>query len=341
MKNFLPFIFVSLTLCAQKPDVYFTKNITSETIVEMFKTLNVTLTGKVGLKVHSGEPNGPYFLRPEFLQPIYDYTQGTFLECNVAYPSPRLNTTNHTQVLKDNGWLDNDRRFVIMDSEPAEDISFNLTNYNKINITFAGSRLNDYDSCIVLSHFKGHGMGGFGGALKQLSIGFASTKGKTWIHTAGASGDYREFFNKTASQENFTDSMADAASAIVNYFKSKGNIVYINVLANISLACDCAGVEAPAPEIKDIGILASTDPVAIDQACLDLIKKTNEKGTRPFLDQVAQKLGENTIKKAEALRVGSTDYNFINLDGDEPNSGSGDYISLPFSIILLIIFMFV
>ena len=208
--------------------------------------------------------------------------QGTFIEGNVAYTSQRLNNSTHKEVLRTNGWYDNDRRIEILDEDPAQDISFTLENYNKINITYAGKNLEKYDSCVVLSHLKGHGMGGFGGALKQLSIGFASTQGKTWIHTAGVSRDYRDFNKKRASKKDFTDSMADAASAIVKYFKSKGDIVYINVVANISLSCDCAGTSAPPPKINDIGILASTDPVALDTACLDLIKKQVKKELSHF-----------------------------------------------------------
>ena len=203
-----------------------------------------------------------------------------------------------------------------MDEDSSQDISFNVDPYNKINVTYAGKNLLNYDSCVVLSHFKGHGMGGYGGALKQLSIGFASTQGKTWIHTAGASLDYKQLFPQRASDEDFTASMADAASAIVKYFKSKGDIVYINVMVNISLSCDCAGKSAPAPKIRDIGILASTDPVALDMACLDLIKATSEEGTQEFLDQVARLDGENTIYKAEALGIGTTKYNLINIDED-------------------------
>ena len=226
-----------------------------------------------------------------------------------------------------------------MDEEPEKDILFNITNHNKINITYAGKHLEDYDSCIVLSHFKGHQMGGFGGALQQLSIGFASRQGKAWIHTAGASLNYNDTFRLNTSQLDFTDSMADAASAIVDYFKSKGDIVFINVSANISLLCDCAGLSAPKPKINNIGILASTDPVAIDQACYDLIKKTNEEGTKPFLDQVERLLGLNTIQKAEALRVGNTKYNLINIDGDDNNPGA--FIAWNFSLILLMLLMFI
>jgi uncharacterized Fe-S center protein len=221
-----------------------------------------------------------------------------------------------------------------MDENPDEDKEFYLKNYVQINNTFAGRHIELYDSCVVLSHFKGHQMGGFGGALKQLSIGFASRRGKTWIHTAGKTENYKEIFNNIAPQENFTNAMADAASAIVNYFKDKGKIVYINVLANISIACDCAGTSAPEPEIKDIGILASTDPVAIDTACLDLIKKTKENGTQPFIDQVNNLLGENTINMAEKLGIGTKKYNLIDIDN------SGKIISLTFNLLLLVFLLF-
>ena len=307
-------------------------------MVEMFDKLNIKLTGNVGLKVHSGEPNGPYFLRPNFLQKIYDYTNGTFLECNVAYGGKRLNTDTHLETLRTNGWLENGRKFDIMDENPEEDINFNLEHFNMINITYAGKNLEKYDSCVVLSHFKGHGSGGFGGALKQLSIGFASRQGKTWIHTAGQSLDYTEMRTKRANQLNFTASMADAASAIVKYFKKKGEIAYLNVLVNISLSCDCAGQNAPTPQISNIGIMASTDPVAIDQACLDMIKNTHDNGTEAFLDQVAKKEGENTIKLAEQLGIGTRQYNLIDVDGDKNN---GQFVYSHLSIILLVLILFV
>ena len=332
MKYLLFFLF-SFILCEEKPTVYFTKTISPNAMVKMFEKLDVKLTGKVGLKVHSGEPNGPYFLRPDFLQPIYDHTKGTFLECNVAYTSERLTTEKHEKVLQDNGWKDNNRRFEIMDAE--EDTAFELENYNILNITYAGKKLLDYDSCLVLSHFKGHGMGGFGGALKQLSIGFGSTKGKTWIHTAGKSTDYNELFIKKASQENFTASMADAASVIDNYFRKKGGITYVSVLANISIDCDCAGKKAKPPQIKDIGILASTDPVAIDQACLDLVKKTNETGTEAFLERVADRMGENTITSAVKLGMGKKEYKLVTVDIPDAS------IYLKMNLLLLLLFMFV
>ena len=300
----LVFLFLlTLINCAEKANVYFTKMITPERMVDIFKKLDTKLTGNVGLKVHSGEPGGLYFLKPDFLPKIYDYIKGTFLECNTAYSSQRTESETHLEVLRGNCWFDNGRKIDLMDENPDEDIEFELNRFIQINNTFAGKHLELYDSCVVLSHFKGHQMGGFGGALKQLSIGFASRKGKAWIHSAGRELDYHKGISGKATQVEFTNAMADAASAIVKYFKEKGEIVYINVLANISLACDCAGTRAPIPEIKDIGILASTDPVAIDTTCLDLIKKTNEKGTQAFLDQVDNKVGENTINMTEKLGI--------------------------------------
>ena len=313
-------LFLLFVITSQKSDVYFTKEISSKKIVEMFKKLNVKLTGNVALKVHSGEQGGPYFLRPDFLQDIYDYTNGTFVECNTAYAAYRHSTEIHKETLQVNGWLDNNRRTVIMDEDPEKDWKISIPNHSMIPENIVGEHLKDFNSCLVLAHFKGHSMGGFGGALKQLSIGFGSQAGKTWIHTAGVTTNWTELFVKIANQENFTSAMADAASSIVNYFRNKGGIVFINVLVNISKSCDCAGASAPPPRIHDMGILASTDPVAIDRACFDMIKKSNDDGTEEWLAQSNTLLGENTIKVAEELGIGTQDYNLINVDESEEES---------------------
>ena len=312
LKTILPLFLIVHSF--QKSDVYFTKEITSHKLVEMFQKLNLNLKGNIGLKVHSGEPNGLYFLKPDFLQEIYDYTKGTFIECNTAYSSKRSNTENHKQLLEQNGWTKNNRRAVIMDENPDDDIELKVKNPQKISKNYVGGKIKDFDSCIVLSHFKGHQMGGFGGALKQLSIGFASQKGKTVIHTAGQNTDWHYTFIRAANQEDFTASTADAASTIMDYFP-QGQIAFVTVLANISTSCDCAGASAPAPKIHDIGILASTDPVAIDKACLDLIKSNVDTGTDSLLNQINRLKGENTIIVAEKIGVGSQDYNLINVDG--------------------------
>ena len=328
----------------QKADVYFTQYITKSNIVKMFQKLNVKLSGKIGLKVHSGEVGGKYFLSPNLLQKIHDYTKGTFIECNTAYQGGRYTTESHKQLLKDHGWLDNGRRTIIMDEDPSEDFNLTIENPVMIDRTIVGGHLKDFDSCIVLSHFKGHPMGGFGGALKQLSIGFASRAGKAWIHAAGN-------LTNRANQENFTASMGDAASSIVKYFREKGGIVFINVLANISLWCDCAGGNAPAPKIHDMGILASTDPVALDRACLDMIANHTDDGTVELLGQIDRLLGENTIYVAERHKIGSQEYNFINItnetdqydkddddgNGNEVGSGSKTWVIIIIIVIILII----
>ena len=321
LKYILLFLFLSKTF--QKSDVFFTKTISSSNMVKIFKKLNIELKGRVGLKVHSGETGGKYFLRPDFLQEIYDYTNGTFIECNTAYSGGRHTTALHKQLLKDHGWLDNNRRTVIMDENPSADFTLPIKNPQKISENIVGEHLKDYDSCLVLSHLKGHPMGGFGGALKQLSIGFASQAGKAWIHTAGVSKNWNEAFTKGTSQIDFTTSMGDAASSIVDYFKSKGGIAFINVMSNISKSCDCMGGSAPAPKIHDIGILASLDPVAIDRACLDLILKNPDTGTDELLNQIDNLKGENTIVSAEKHEIGTQEYNLIDIDeegGDDDNS---------------------
>lgn len=329
MKNILFILLLIQTL--EKADVYFSKEISSSKMVEMLKKLNLDLSGKVGLKIHSGEPGGLYFLKPDFLQEIYDYTKGTFLECNTAYTSVRSNTATHRQLLEQNGWTKNDRRIVIMDEDPTKDVELTVKNPEKITKNYVGEHMKEYDSIVVLSHFKGHQMGGFGGALKQLSIGFASQKGKTYIHTAGQYTDWQYAMSRAAGQEDFTSSMADAASTVVDYFK--GKIGYITVMANISLYCDCAGTSAPEPKIHDIGILASIDPVAIDKAGLDLIKKNVDKGTDELLTQISTLKGENTVNVAEKIGVGTTDYNLIDLD-------SGSIVDISIKFILFILFLF-
>ena len=306
--------FISLCKSKQNADVYFTREISPSKIVEIFKKLNVNLKGKIGLKVHSGEKNGPYFLRPKFLKEIYDYTKGTFLECNTAYESVRSYTNTHKELLIENGWFEDGMNIDLMDENPDEDVSLPIENFQQIEQNFVGSHLFNYDSCIVLSHFKGHQMGGYGGALKQLSIGFASQKGKEYIHSGGRETDWKKGIGGKATQYEFTNAMADAASTIVKYFKEKGEIVYINVLVNISKSCDCAGVSAPEPKIRNLGIMASTDPVAIDRACLDLVSQTNDVGTFDFMDQIQQLEGENTINAAEKLGIGTTSYSLIDLE---------------------------
>jgi uncharacterized Fe-S center protein len=236
-----------------------------------------------------------------------------------------------------------------MDENPSDDFELTVKNPQMIEKNYVGGRLKEYDSIVVLSHFKGHQMGGFGGALKQLSIGFASQKGKTYIHTAGKYTDWQYAMSRAANQENFTASMADAASTIVDYFK--GKIAFITVLANISLACDCAGASAPAPKIHDIGILASTDPVAIDKAGLDLIKQNVDTGTDALLSQINRLKGENTVEVADKMGFGTMDYNLINVDSENPEDSddseesvipgnAGSIVNISIQFILFILFLF-
>ena len=317
LPKFLLLISIIYGCLQNKSDVFFTKKISPSSIVSMFKKLNITLSGNVGLKVHTGEIGGLYFLRPDFLKEIYDYINGTFIECNTAYTSWGRHTTElHQYTLKRNGWLDDGIRTIIMDEDPSQDFNLSIPNYNNISNNIVGGHLKDFDSCLVLAHFKGHAMGGFGGALKQLSIGFASRAGKSNIHSGGYTSNYTETWTHKAEQKDFTTAMADAASSIVNYFKEKGGMAFINVMANISTHCDC-GVGAPPPKIRDIGVLASLDPVAIDRASFDLIEKENTEGSHQWIENSNKLLGENTLKMAEKLGVGSQDYNLINVDGDD------------------------
>ena len=323
MNKIITLFLILILKSFQKSDVYFTKEISGEKIVEMFKKLNITLKGNIGLKVHTGEKDGPYYLRPSLLNNIYDYTNGTFIECNTAYLRRwRHNTSIHQQLLEWNGW--NNYRIVLMDENEENDIILNVTKPHNITKNYVGEHLYDYNSCLVLAHFKGHPMGGFGGAMKQLSIGFASRAGKSYIHSGGYTTNYLEAWTHKATQKDFTAAMADAASTVVDYFKNNGGIAYINVLANISKVCDCGGTAAPPPKIRDIGILASLDPVAIDKACYDLIVRENTEGSKDWINQSETLLGLNTLNVAEDIGMGTQDYNFINIDDGDNSDGSSD-----------------
>ena len=316
----LKYIFLILLISnsLEQSNVYIMKNITSSNIVKLFKKLKIKLGDKIGLKVHSGETGGKYFLTPDFLNEIYTYTKGTFIECNAAYEGGRHTTELHRSLLQAHGWTSNNRRFVIMDEDPNNDFNLTIDKPAMIKENMVGGRIKEFDSCIVLSHLKGHSMGGFGGALKQLSIGFASQRGKTWIHTAGNITDWERMDDCIANQENFTAAMGDAAASIVEYFRKQKGIAFINVIANISLECDCAGKYAPEPKISDIGILASTDPVAIDRASVELVKNTSENGTEEWVNQLNNLKGENTIRVAESHGIGTQKYKLIYVnDGDE------------------------
>ena len=290
-----------------KSTVYFIKDITPENVVKIYEKLGKELTGKVAIKVHSGEKGNQNYLHPEFMRSIVEHVHGTIVECNTAYEGARNTTEKHQQLIKDHGWTD----YLPVDIMDAEaDTTLEIPNGKIIKQNFVGQNLNNYDSMLVLSHFKGHPMGGYGGALKQLSIGVASSAGKAWIHSAGKTKDQNELWSNVAEQDQFLEAMADAASSVVAHFN--GNMAFINIMCNMSVDCDCCAV-AEDPCMKDIGILASLDPIAIDRACIDLVKNSDDPGRDHLLERITSRHGEHTIEAAATLGFGSTDYELIEL----------------------------
>ena len=290
-----------------KSTVYFIKDITPENIVKIYEKLGKELTGKVAVKVHSGEKGNQNYLHPEFMRPIVEHVHGTIVECNTAYEGARNTTEKHQQLIKDHGWTD----YFPVDIMDAEaDTTLEIPNGKIIKQNFVGQNLNNYDSMLVLSHFKGHPMGGYGGALKQLSIGVASSAGKAWIHSADKTKDQNELWSNVAEQDQFLEAMADAASSVVAHFND--NMAFINIMCNMSVDCDCCAV-AEDPCMKDIGILASLDPIAIDRACVDLVKNSDDPGRDHLLERITSRHGEHTIEAAATLGFGSTDYELIEL----------------------------
>lgn len=292
----------------EKSKVYFTKEITGESIVKMYKKLGKELPGKIAIKIHSGEEGNQNYIGPEYMKPIIEYTKGTIVECNTAYAGERTNNEDHDKLMERHGWS---KYFNvdIMDREGDKEVD--IPNGKVIKKNYLGTHIDNYDSMLVISHFKGHPMGGFGGALKQLSIGCASRKGKAYIHGAGTTEDPDYVWSHLPEQDKFLESMADAASSVVDIFKD--NLLFINIMKNMSVDCDCCA-EAEDPCIKDIGILASTDPVAIDKACIDLVKQSNDEGREHFLERVTSRHGEHTIEAANELGFGTMDYELVNID---------------------------
>ena len=291
----------------EKAKVYFTKEISKEKVVEIFKVLNKNLKGKVAVKVHSGEKGNQNYLRPEFLKPIIDYVNGIVVECNTAYEGARDTTEKHKKLLEEHDWS---KYFDVDILDSNEDLVLAIPEGKIINKNYVGKNIENYDSMLVISHFKGHPMGGYGGALKQLSIGVASSKGKRYIHCIGKeNGTYEDMFK--VDQMKFLEAMADSAKSVVDYFKE--NIAYINIMCNMSVDCDCCSV-AEDPCIEDIGILASTDPVAIDQACIDLVYNSNDPGKDHLIERIESRHGIHTIEAACELKIGSKDYELIKLD---------------------------
>lgn len=291
-----------------KSKVYYCKEVSPEKLVDMYKLLGKELPGNVAVKVHSGEEGNQNYLRPEFMKNMIEYVNGTVVECNTAYEGERNTTEKHIKTIERHGW-NKLYKFDLMDEE-GPDISIPVKNGTHLKEDFLGKNIEKYDSMLVLSHFKGHPMGGYGGALKQLSIGCASSEGKAWIHSAGTNKDQYTLWDNIPAQDDFLESMAEAASAVVDYFK--GNMVFINVMANMSVDCDCCAV-AEDPCMKDMGILISLDPVAIDQACIDLVTNSDDPGKEHFLERVNSRHGIHTIEKAAELGVGSREYELIEV----------------------------
>ena len=293
----------------EKSKVYFTKEITPENVVKIFEKLQKELPGKVAVKVHSGEAGNQNYLRPEFMKNIIEKVNGTIVECNTAYEGQRNNTEKHKKLMESHEWT---KYFNvdIMDAE-GDDLILDIPNGKVIKENYVGKNMANYDSMLVVSHFKGHPMGGYGGAIKQLSIGCASSAGKSWIHSAGKEKDQTKLWSNLPEQDRFLEAMADAAYSVVEYFK--GNIAYINIMCNMSVDCDCCST-AEAPCMKDIGILASLDPIAIDQACIDLVKNSDDPGKDHLLERINSRHGTHTIDVAAELGFGSKEYELIDID---------------------------
>ena len=291
-----------------KSKVYFTKEISSDALIKIYEALGKKLDGKVAVKMHSGEAGNKNYLRPEFVKDLVNHVNGTVVECNTAYAGARNTTEKHRELIKEHEW-EKYFPFDLMDAE-GPDLELDVPNGKILHKNYVGKNLANYDSLLVLSHFKGHAMGGYGGALKQLSIGCASSKGKTLIHTAGVTDNQYELFNNLPEQDRFLEAMADAASSVVDYFN--GNAVYINVMKNISVDCDCDG-NATEPCMKDVGILASLDPVAVDQACLDIVYNRADPGKDKLIERIESLHGVHTVEAAEKEGVGSREYEIVEI----------------------------
>ena len=287
-----------------KSKVYFSSKITPETVIELYKAVGKKLEGNVAVKLHSGEEGNQNFLKPEFWKDIIEYVGGTAVECNTAYEGSRNTTEKHMETIEKHVW-NKYFKFDLMDAE-GPDLEIDIPEGKRIKKNFVGKNIKNYDSLLVLSHFKGHPMGGFGGALKQLSIGIASSYGKAYIHGAGKPEEIW-----TADHDSFLESMADAAYSVVKYYGGKA--VYINVMKNMSVDCDCCAI-AEDPCMADIGILASDDPVAVDKACLDIVYASKDKGREHLIERIETRNGTHTVDAAADLGIGSKEYELINMD---------------------------
>ena len=294
----------------EKAKVYFTKDITPESLVNIYNKLGVELTGKVGIKISTGEPGGNNYLKPELIKDLVNKLNGTIIECNTAYDGRRNTKEDHMKAAEEHGFIkicDVD----IMDGDGQIEIP---VNGKHLDVNIVGKNIDNYDSMLNLAHFKGHAMGGFGGALKNQSIGIASRDGKTYIHTAGKTRKAEELWSNLPEQDDFLESMAEAAKSVADYFeKNNKKIAYINVMNNLSVDCDCDSSPED-PCMNDIGILASTDPVALDQACIDKIWNSTDTGRDHFIQRVERQNGRHILEYAEKINLGSRDYELIDID---------------------------
>lgn len=292
----------------EKAKVYFTKEITPESLIKIYNKLEKDLTGNVAIKISTGEPGGHNYLKPELIKDLVNLLNGTIVECNTAYAGRRNTSEEHWKAIKEHGFLDI-AKVDIMDEEG--EIALPVTNGLHLKENYVGKNIEKYDSMLVLSHFKGHQMGGFGGALKNMSIGIASSEGKAWIHTAGVTKDLKKLWSNVAEQDHFLESMAEADQSVINYMKE--NIVYINVLNNLSVDCDCNS-NPQKPCMNDIGITASIDPVAVDKASLDLVYNSEDEGKKDLIKRIESMHGIRTVEHALELGIGTTEYELINID---------------------------
>lgn len=286
----------------EKSKVYFTENITPENVIKLYEALEIELSGNVAVKLHSGEQGNQNFIRPEFWKPMIDKIGGTVVECNTAYGGSRGDTESHWKTMEKHGWTKNFK----VDILDAEGESMEIpVNGKFIKTDYVGAHMKNYDSMLVLSHFKGHPMGGFGGAMKNISIGLASSYGKAVIHGAG---NPKEIWS--SDNDSFVETMADAAMAVDSYYK--GKIAYINVMCNMSVDCDCCDV-AEDPKMADIGILASLDPLALDQACVDLVYASDDPGKGDLIERIESRNGRIILDAAQKLGIGSREYDLVEM----------------------------
>ncbi len=294
----------------EKAKVYFTKDISSEGLIKIYEALNCGLNGKVAVKISTGEPGGHNFLSPNLIKGLVQKLNGTIVECCTAYRGKRFDVDSHFQAIKDHGFMDI-APCDILDAEGEITIPVEGGKHLK-GKNYVGSHIENYDSMLMLSHFKGHAMGGFGGALKNMSIGVASRNGKAWIHSVGITTNPDEMWNYVENQDGFLESMAEADKAVIDYFKPQ-NMAYINVANKLSIDCDC-DANPHDPEMEDIGIFASLDPVALDQCCYDAIMQSQDKGKESLVARMEEKHAIHIVEEASNLEIGTREYEIISID---------------------------